>query len=899
MSGSDPLIGQTISHYRIMEKLGGGGMGVVYKAQDTRLDRFVALKFLPSGLSRDRQALERFHREAKAASALNHPNICTIYDIGEENGRVFIAMELLEGQTLKSRIVGGPIDPGVIAEIGAQIADALDAAHSHEIIHRDIKPANIFITRRGHAKILDFGLAKQMRKGLAAATTIDGTTVEDDPLLTSPGEAVGTVAYMSPEQARGEELDARTDLFSFGIVLYEMATARQAFSGATSAVIFDAILHKAPTSPVRLNPQLPQELERILNKALEKDRNLRYQHASEMRADLKRLQRDTDSGRSGATVAEKEPAVAQPARRARRYWMPVGVGLGILVLLVAGFELLRLRRAAPPSAARHDWVQLTDFADSAVSPALSPDGRMLAFIRGNDTFVGDGQIYVKLLPDGEPVQLTNDHLNKMSPEFSPDGSTIAYTVAHGVPWDTWVVPVLGGEPRLMLPNAEGLTWIDPGHLLFSEFKSGIHMALATASVSRTESRDIYVPPRERGMAHRSALSPDHKWVLVAEMDNSGWLPCRLVPFDGSSAGRPVGPEEAGCTYAAWSPDGAWMYFSSDAGGRFHIWRQRFPNGEPEQVTSGPTEEEGIAVAPDGNSLVTSSGLRESTLWVRDSRGERQVSSEGYAGNPKFSPDGKRLYYLVRRHGITGQFVDGELWVVNLETNRSEHLLPGFLVSGYDISPDGKRVVFSATDAQDHSHLWTAELDLRSSPQRLPSSVDEDYPRWRAEHIYARAEEGKSNFVYRMKEDGSERIKLLSDPILFLDDASPDGEWVVVATSHVAGQDLKRPRVVAFPVGGGPAVTVCVVNCAPRWNAGGSIFSMHGQGMEGKKTLQMPVSLGRSLPSLPPGGLQTWADVKNVKGAKVLDGSIIAGPTPDLSATLHQNVHRNLYRVPLQ
>ena len=366
------MIGQTVSHYRIIEKLGGGGMGVVYKAEDTKLHRAVALKFLPEELSRDRHALERFEREAQAASALNHPNICTIHDIDEHEGHHFIAMEYLEGKTLRHRIQGKPLGTDEILDLAIQIVDGLDAAHSKGIIHRDVKPANIFITATGHAKILDFGLAKlapaRVQGGEAASAT--ATTETAEAMLTSPGTAVGTVAYMSPEQALGKDLDTRTDLFSFGAVLYEMATGLLPFRGTTSAATFNAILNSSPTAPVRINPDLPAELEHIINKALEKDRDVRYQVASEIRADLKRLKRDSESGKSATSPAGKPPIM----RRSKiGYW----VAAATLVVIGAGiwaFLQFYPREAALPSPR---FMPVT--TSGGDSPSLSPDGNWVAY----------------------------------------------------------------------------------------------------------------------------------------------------------------------------------------------------------------------------------------------------------------------------------------------------------------------------------------------------------------------------------------------------------------------------------------------------------------------------------------------------------------------------------------
>jgi DNA-binding winged helix-turn-helix (wHTH) protein/Tol biopolymer transport system component len=545
-------------------------------------------------------------------------------------------------------------------------------------------------------------------------------------------------------------------------------------------------------------------------------------------------------------------AKPQPGPRRSRY-VTVGIAL-VLLLLAVRVALFYSRKSSAPVTSPSEYVQITNFSDSAVAPSLSPDGRMVTFKRGENTLYSSGQIYVKLLPNGESRRLTNDAHTKSGPVFTPDGSRIAYTVISDK-WSTWTVPVFGGPPTRFLPNASGLTWTTDKRILFAEVKSARHMGIVTATESRTDRREIYFPANERAMAHFAYASPDRKSILVVEMDQTHAFhqPCRLIPFDGSTAGRQVGPRGT-CTAAAWSPDGKWMYFGAMVGGSSHLWRQRFPDGVPEQITFGPSEEEDVAVAPDGRSLVTSVGTRRSVIWIHDATGERAISSEGYAAVPRLSRDGTHVFYLFARDlELSGDVgwtpSSSELRSADLASGTTNSVLPGVSVVDYDISRDEKEVAFTTKNSEgEESQIWLASLD-RSKPPRLIARAGDQVSFGADGDMVFRSLEAATNWLVRIKRDGSQRERITTVPVLEKRGVSPDGEWVIVGSPGPI-------YLLAVPIHGGAQRRVCVSDCASAgWSSNGRVFYAESaeSAISGKSpgvTLAIPIPVGRSLPDLP-------------------------------------------------
>jgi DNA-binding winged helix-turn-helix (wHTH) protein/Tol biopolymer transport system component len=558
--------------------------------------------------------------------------------------------------------------------------------------------------------------------------------------------------------------------------------------------------------------------------------------------------------------------------------------LAAAVLALGGIWYARQMRTAH-SPVPLEFTQLTSFPDSVNSPALSRDGKMLLFIRGGDGFEGGtGEIYLKVLPNGPPVALTHDGLVKMAPTFAPDGSHVIYTQK----WSSFSVPTAGGAPALFMPNAAGLTWAGPDRVLFSEIRDAPHMAVATANEGRAYQRDVYVPDSHQGMAHFSYLSPDGKAVLVVEMTTvTGWLQCRVVPFDGSSKGVQVGPPGSRCTAAAWSPDSRWMYLIAEIDGESHLWRQRFASGRPEQLTSGLNQERGIAVEPDGRSVITSVGTAQSTVWYHDERGDRPVSAEGYAYRPQVSSDGVKVYYLVRRAAKRSSWI-GELWSADLTSGRIEPVLPNFLVQYFHVARDGKHVVFDSLDGTGRSRLWVASTDRSEPPRRLTpeGNVDEQRPFFGASGAiyFMREESTDRRFVYRMNTDGSGRRKL-SDPITFLVNISPDERWAVV---------WNTPGTSMLPLAGGPAQMLCRCPTGPlyatspriNWSADSKFLIVGGEpgGAPGAGTRFVRWNGA------------PWAG--DLNGEVIQEMSVTPGPSTGQYAFTRRAEQRNLYRVRL-
>jgi Tol biopolymer transport system component len=812
--------GQTVSHYRILEKLGSGGMGIVYRGQDVRLGRNVALKFVKEKYARSPLAVERFFREARTASELNHPHICTLHDIGDHAGQPFLVMELLEGQTLKHRIAGEPLPIREVLDLGVQIADALDAAHARGIVHRDIKPANIFVTTRGQAKILDFGLAKLDAEGRANADTDlePSSSGNSDGELSSPGVVMGTAAYMSPEQARGAEVDQRSDLFSFGVVLFEMLTGRHPFPAPSPRSQVDVILHAVPTPPSSLNPECSAELDRVLLRTLAKNPEERYQSAGELRTDLMRILRASESGtrRLSASLAGSR----------RRNLLMSGIAAALLAIAV-----LALGRAAwlhfteddgnaggDPGAIRpligdHRLrsVPLTTYPGEEFNSAFSPDGQRIAFI-WNGEQDQNYDIYVLELQSRKLRRLTTHPDAEVGPTWSPDGTQIAFARFTGPQRDIFVVPAEGGEEQKLATASMGppdpgspLSWSPDGKLLaFTDRNSAEEPhGIFLFDLATSEKRRLTLPLDKKAYDAHPHFSPDGK-SLAFSRSAARLEELWIVPLSGGEA-RQLTFDRREIRGLDWTPDGTELVFSSRRGGQYTLWRVPIQGGEPRSLGLTGENALGPSVARLGHRLVYGQRFEDRNIWrVELSPANAPtgpptplIVSTRDETLPQYSPDGQHIAFVSNRSGSS------EIWRCTSEGGEPKPLTSfgGPQTSAPRWSPDGKRIAFE-TRASGNPDLYVVSVDGGELRQLTTDTTEETTPCWSrdGQWIYFTSNRSGENQIWKMPADGGTAMQVTreggSAPCL-----SADGATLFFWKMR------DRPGVWRMPVDGGPETQV--------------------------------------------------------------------------------------------